>query len=259
MSTERAAAGTNLAAATVGPPIAADGAPPRRVHLAVFLVPMALVFASAQVGRAVWPSLLTTEPWSLLLLSSNWTRLLIVQPLVPAIVFFALTIGRIVVLAPLYYFFGRDYGDAGLRWGERKLGPTSKVVPRIEHYFRRFSYLFVAFWWSALVCIMAGATGMRARIFFPLIVAGTVVRVTAIYFVGDALSDPITEFTQFVGRYALIITPITIALTVAQLWYSQRKRRGLPVGTIDDLEAGFEVVEAEVAGEATVTSPAEPD
>ncbi len=248
-------------AAAQGPVATAGGittARPR-LHLAWFLVPMAIVFVSAQVGRAIWPSLLDTAPWSLLILSSNWTRMLIVQPLVPAVVFFALGFGRIMVLAPLYFFFGRQYRDAALRWGEQKLGPQSRYIPIVERWFRRFSYVFVAFWWSIFVCIMAGATGMKARVFFPLLAMGTAIRLTVIYFLGDVLSDPITEFTSFVSRYALIITPITIALTALQLWHARRRNRGLGLEDVEDLEAGFEETEAELAREATVTSPPEPD
>jgi membrane protein DedA with SNARE-associated domain len=242
-----------------GGTIAAPAGAPSRVHLAWFLVPMALVFASAQVGRAIWPSLLDSAPWSLLLLSSNWTRLLMVQPLVPAALFFALAIGRIMLLAPLYYGFGREYGDAALRWGERKLGTSGRYVVTVERYFRRFGLLIVAVWWSVFICLLAGATGMRARVFFPVLFAGTVARVTLIYFVGDALSDPITEIARFVSRYALIITPITIALTALQLWYGRRRNRGLSLDDLEDLEGGFEETEAELGGEATVTSPREPD
>ena len=241
-----------------GPELAVERGP-RRVHLALFLVPMAVVFGAAQVGRAIWPTLLSEAPWSLLLLSSNTTRLLLVQPLVPAVVFFGLTIGRIALLAPLYYYFGREYGDVALRWGERKLGPTSTLIPTLERYFRRFSYLLVAVWWSVLVCVMAGATGMKARFFFPLIALGTAARLTLIYVVGDALSDPITEFAEFVGRYALILTPITFAITALQLWYRRRKKRGIPIATIDEFGAELDETAAELAGEATVTSPRDPD
>jgi membrane protein DedA with SNARE-associated domain len=234
-------------------------APRPRLHLAWFLVPMAVLFAGAQVGRAIWPSLLDTAPWLLLVLSSSWTRLLIVQPLVPAVVFFGLAFGRVMVLAVLYYYFGRQYGDAALRWGEQKLGPNSRFIPNVERYFRRFSYPIVAFWWSVIVCIMAGATGMRARVFFPVLVVGTAIRLMLLYFLGDVLSDPITEFTSFVSRYALYITPITIALTALQLWHARRRNRGLGLEDVEDLEAGFEEAEAELESEATVTSPPEPD
>ena len=109
------------------------------------------------------------------------------------------------------------------------------------------------------MCIMAGATGMRARVFFPVLAVGTAIRLTLIYLVGDALSDPITEFTQFVGRYALYITPITIGLTVLQLWHARRRNRGLSIDDVEDLEAGFAETEAAIEGEATVISPREPD
>jgi hypothetical protein len=100
---------------------------------------------------------------------------------------------------------------------------------------------------------------MKARVFFPVLAVGTAIRLTLIYFVGDALSDPITEFTGFVSRYALIITPITIALTGLQLWHARRRNRGLGLEDVEDLEAGFEEAEAEVEREATVVSPPEPD
>jgi len=237
--------------------IATDTA--HRHHVAVYLVPIALVMLVGQVSRAIWPSLLDTAPSALLFMTSTISRLLLVQPLVPAAVFFAVAVTRILLLAPLYYFFGRDYGDAALRWGEDKLGASSTAVTKIERGFRKFSYLLVACWWSPLVSTMAGTTGMRARVFFPLIAAGAVGRVSLIYFVGDWLAAPLTEISQFIGRYAIILTPLTIALTAGQIWYSRRRRRGLPVGTIDDLEADFAATEAEIAGEATVTSPRERD
>ena len=87
---------------------------------------MALAFTSAQVAKAIWPTLLTEAPWSLLAMSSNTTRMLLVQPLVPAHVFFGLAIARPILLVPLYYCFGRCYGDAALRWTERKLGPRTR-------------------------------------------------------------------------------------------------------------------------------------
>ncbi|HEX5586820.1 MAG TPA: hypothetical protein VFZ17_05890 [Acidimicrobiia bacterium] len=233
--------------------------PGNRPHVAVYLVPIAVVILVGQVSRAIWPSLLEAAPSALLFMTSTISRLLLVQPLVPTAVFFAVAITRILLLAPLYYFFGRDYGDAALRWGEDKLGASSQAVGKIERGFRKFSHLLVVCWWSPLVCTMAGTTGMRARTFFPLIAAGAIGRVSLIYFVGDWLAAPLTEISQFIGRYAIYLTPITIALTVAQVWYSRRRRRGLPIGGLDDLEADFAATEAAVAGEATVTAPREAD
>ena len=92
--------------------------------------------------------------------------------------------------------------------------------------------------------VMAGATGMRARAFFPLITLGAVGRISAIYFVGDWLEEPLTDVSHFIAKYALYLTPITIAITVFQVVMSRRKGRGLPIGTLDELEEDFAETEA---------------
>ena len=135
----------------------------QRVCLSLFLVPMALAFASAQVAKAMWPTLLTEAPWTLLAMSSNTTRMLLVQPLVPAHVFFGLAIARPLLLVPVYYWFGRRYGDAALRWAEQKLGPTSNVISVIERFFQRFSYALVAWSPNGLVSIMEDSARPGAR------------------------------------------------------------------------------------------------
>src|SRR4051812_32816097 len=118
----------------------------RRTELTLFLVPMAVAVAMAQGARAIWPTLLTEAPWALLVMSTSTTRALLVSTEVSAVVFFSLAIARPVVMAPLYFFFGRRYGDVALRWVEGKLGPTSTIVGTVERLFRRFSYPLVA--WS---------------------------------------------------------------------------------------------------------------
>ena len=230
-----------------------------RVHLAWFLVPMALVFASAQVGAAIWPSLLDSAP-----VDAAPPQ----QQLDPPADRAAARARVGVLRARLRPDHAARAAVLRLRsrvrrrrarWSERKLGTSGRHVVTVERYFRRFGLLIVAVWWSVFICLLAGATGMRARIFFPVLLAGTIARVTLIYFVGDALSDPITEIAHFISRYALIITPITIALTALQLWYGRRRDRGLSLDDLEDLEGGFEETEAEVGGEATVDVPPEPD
>jgi membrane protein DedA with SNARE-associated domain len=230
----------------------------RRASLTLFLVPMIFVIALAQVGRALWPTLLAEAPWTLLLMSSTTTRLLLVQPLVEPHVFFSLAIGRVMLLAPLYYFFGRRYGDVALRWVERKLGPTSKIVGRAERFFRRFSYPLVAWSPNLIMSTMAGATEMRPLPFFTLALVGTIGRVTLIYFVGDWLATPIKEFADFVGRYQLILTPLSFTFVAVQLWIRRRKNRRI-VETVDQFDSELQAIETELATEATVTSPRELD
>lgn len=230
-----------------------------RGRLALYLVPIVAVIVVGQVTRAIWPTLLEEAPAALLFATSSFTRLLLVQPLVPAALFFVIAIVRILLLAPLYWSFGREYGDTALRWSEERLGGSTSMLARFERWFRKAGRVLVACWWSPIVAVMAGATGMRARAFFPLMVLGAVGRVSAIYFLGDWLEEPLTDISGFISRYALYLTPITIAITAFQIVMSRRRGRGLPLGTLEELEDDFAVTEAEVAGEATVTAPPEAD
>ena len=209
---------------------------------------MGLAFAGAQVARALWPTLLTEAPWTLLVLSSNTTRMLLVEPLVPAIVFFALVIGRVALLAPVYFGFGRDYGDTALRWAERKLGPTSRIIPASERFFKRFSHPLVAWSPNLFVSVMAGAAGMRARTFFFFAALGTAIKATAVYFLGDAFAAPLEDFADFIGRYQWYLTPITFAIVAVQL-LRRRRRNQLPIESIDEFEEELEEIEDELEEE----------
>ena len=231
----------------------------RRTELTLFLVPMALAFTLAQIAKAIWPTLLAEAPWTLLVMTVSTTRALLVQPLLHPVAFFSLAIARPLIMAPVYYYFGRRYGDVGLRWVERKLGTSSSLVPKLERFFRRFAYPLVAWSPTMVNSTMAGATGMRAAAFFPLAVVGVVARVTLIYFLGDVLTAPLRDFADFIGKYQWYITPITFVLTGYLLSRRFHKGRGLPIEGVDEFEAELEETALELQAEATVTSPREPD
>ena len=240
-------------------PGARQGRFSRRAELTMFLVPMALAFSLAQLAKMFWPTLLAEAPWTLLVMSVNTTRALLVEPLVHPAVFFSLAIARPLLMAPVYYLFGRRYGDVGIRWMKSKLAPESNVMPRLERFFRRFLYPLVAWSPTMVNSTVAGATGMPALPFFALAILGTVARVTLIYFLGDVLSTPLREFADFVGKYQWYITPVTFSLGAYFLWRMWRKNRRFPLESVDEFDAELRESALELQAEATVTSPPEPD
>ena len=231
----------------------------RRTELTLFLVPMALAFSLAQISKMFWPTLLAEAPWTLLVMSVNTTRALLVEPLVHPAVFFSLAIARPLVMAPVYYLFGRRYGDVGIRWMQSKLAPESTVMPRLERFFRRFLYPLVAWSPTMVNSTVAGATGMPPVRFFALAILGTVARVTLIYFLGDVISTPLREFADFVGKYQWYITPVTFSLGTYFLWRMWRKNRRFPLESVDEFDAELRESTLELQAEATVTSPPEAD
>jgi hypothetical protein len=80
------------------------------------------------------------------------------------------------------------------------------------------------------------------------------VKVTIVYYLGDALSAPLHDIADFVGRYQWYLTPITFVLVAIQLVNRRRKNR-LPIQTVDEFEEEYEE-ELDEDDAATESTPA---
>ncbi|MGH9023743.1 MAG: hypothetical protein ACRDV9_11715, partial [Acidimicrobiia bacterium] len=129
------------------------------------------------------------------------------------------------------------YGDGAIRWAERQMQGSS-FVTTIERAFRRWSDAVVFFWPGALVCALAGATGMRLRRFLLLNIAGTMVTATAIRLFAELppVEAAVEAVLRFNDRNFKWLTAITIALVVFWAIGSRGKKLGLE--GLDELEAG---------------------
>ena len=134
-------------------------------------------------------------------------------------------VGRLVISDPLFYWFGRRYGDTSIRWMERKLGPSAGTVLWAERLFRKAAWPVVALMPNNLICLLAGATGMAWAGFAIVNVTGTLVRVLGVRLIGAAFSDPILAFNAWIGRNRLVLTVITIGITFLLVARSARRGR----------------------------------
>jgi membrane protein YqaA with SNARE-associated domain len=222
-----------------------------RTLLTLFLIPVTVLAVAGIVANAIFPTLVADAPELVPALTTRADRLLLVVPLVPGELFLTVALIRELIGDPLFYLFGRRYGEVGIRWIERRSGPDSRWVPRIERLFRRAAYVVVAVWPINVVCLLAGATKMRPLAFFSLNITGTIVRITLIYYLGDLLADPLRDIASFITRYQWYLTPITFLLVAVSLWGQGRRGRG-PVETVGELQEELARAEHELEGEATV-------
>jgi membrane protein YqaA with SNARE-associated domain len=221
-----------------------------RTLLTLFLIPVTVLAVAGIVANAIFPTLVADAPSLVPALTTRADRLLLVAPLIPGELFLTVALVRELVGDPLFYLFGRRYGDVGIRWLERRSGPNSRWLGTVERLFRRAAYVVVAVWPINVVCLLAGATKMRPLAFFSLNITGTIVRITLIYFLGDLLQDPLRDVASFIARYQWYLTPITFVLVAVSLWSQGRKGRG-PVETVDELQAELARAERELEDEAT--------
>lgn len=222
-----------------------------RTILTLFLIPVSVLAVAGIVANALFPTLIADAPSLVPALTTRADRLLLVAPLVPGELFLTVALVRELIGDPLFYLFGRRYGDVGIRWVERRSGPDARWLRTIERLFRRAAYVVVAVWPINVVCLLAGATKMRPLAFFSLNITGTVVRIGLIYYLGDLLEDPLRDVTSFITRYQWYLTPITFLLVAFSLWEQGRRGRG-PVETVDELQAELVSAERELEDEGTV-------
>jgi membrane protein DedA with SNARE-associated domain len=222
-----------------------------RTVLTLYLVPVLVLFSAGLVVAALLPTLVANAPYLVPVMSTQPHRILLVQPLIPAGWFFGIALTRQLLGDTLFYLFGRRYGDVGIQWIERRLGPDSKFTHNMERFFRRAAYFMIAIVPSNILCALAGAARMRASTFFLLNYVGTVVRVTLIFYLGDALAAPLGDVNEFIAKYQWDLTPVTIALVLLSVVRRRRKGR-LPLETVDEVEAELEATELQLESEATI-------
>jgi membrane protein DedA with SNARE-associated domain len=221
-----------------------------RALLTLFLVPVTVLAIAGIVANAIFPTLVADAPALVPALTTRADRLLLVAPLLPGEVFLSVALVRELIGDPLFYLFGRRYGDAGIRWIEQRSGPDSRWLRFVERAFRRAAYVVVAVWPINVVCLLAGATKMRPLAFFSLNITGTLVRVGLIFVIGDLLEDPIRAVVSFMTDYQWYLTGVTFTIVAISLWRQGRRGRG-PVETVGELQ--HELADAEHALEAEAT------
>jgi membrane protein DedA with SNARE-associated domain len=155
--------------------------------------------------------------------------LLLAAPQVGVVAFFAVGFVRLTAIDPLFYVLGVQYGDAALRWAERKLGDEAGFVRKVERWFGRAAPAIVLIAPNGYVCLLAGAAGMRVRTFVALNVIGTIGRLTLFTIAGAALRNELLDVLDFIQRYQWWLVAASFALVVFQA-----SRRRSQTATTDD-------------------------
>jgi membrane protein DedA with SNARE-associated domain len=220
---------------------------PSRRTLTLIVAPIIVIVAIGTVGNAIHPALLKNHPMWLVAMEPRTRYLLLVAnkgvPLVPFVV---VAVVRKLLSDPLFFLLGFLYGDNAVAWVERRFDNNSGMVRRIERLFRRAAPVMVFLFPGPLVCVLAGATGMRIATFALFNVVGTFVAVTFYYYLAETIKGPLDAINGFYSKNFKWLLALSVLLTLFWLWDQRRKGR-MP-----------SLSEAEDALEGSETSPDEP-
>ncbi|MCC6525244.1 MAG: hypothetical protein IT373_21505 [Polyangiaceae bacterium] len=188
-------------------------------------VPIVLVTAAVWIGTAFAPALAVHAPLALLLLCPAWRHLLLVALELDAATYFALGLARMFLPNPLYYQLGRDHGPRAIHWVEERSGRSGRVLRRVERLFARFGPFVVLVAPIGTVSALAGASGLRPRLYLTLNLAGNAAQLVGVRLVAAHFGDEVRSVLAFVAERVPLLTIVSVALVVLVQGLQWRRSR----------------------------------
>lgn len=198
--------------------------PPSRRTLTLIVGPILAVVVIGTLGNMFHPSLLKNHPLLLVAMEPRNRYLLLVADKVSFVPFLLVATIRRLVSDPLFYLLGYLYGESGVRWIERKMGDSAGLVRGMERGFAKAAPVMVFLFPGAIVCVLAGATGMRPLLFLALNVAGTITVVSLLYRFAEFFDGPLGAVNRFYSNNNKTLTILSVVITV--VWLIQQRRQG---------------------------------
>ena len=210
-----------------------DRRPSRKV-LTVVAAPIVALIVAANIGDAFAPALVDTHPNWLIALNARSRNLVLVTNEVDAWSFYGIGVTRQFMAEPLFFLLGWWYGDAAVRWMERRTKTWGDMLRRFERVFGKVAYPLVFAIPHNVISLLSGASGMPLRAFVAVNLAGTFTRLLLIRIFGEVFESPIDSVVDWIGdnRIPLLIATIVLVLvSVASEW-----KRGEPDVTLSQLD-----------------------
>jgi membrane protein DedA with SNARE-associated domain len=205
----------------------------------MIVAPIIVLITIGTIGNAIHPALLKRHPMWLVAMEPRTRYLLLVANKGVAFVpFVVVAVIRKLASDPLFFLLGYLYGDNAVAWVERRFDNNSGIVRRIEKLFRRAAPVMVFLFPGPLVCVLAGATGMRIRTFAFFNVVGTFVAVAFYYRLAESIKGPLDAINDFYSRYFKWLLVLSVALTLFWLWDQRRKGKLLSLSEAEEALEG---------------------
>jgi uncharacterized membrane protein YdjX (TVP38/TMEM64 family) len=182
-----------------------------RSRLGILVAIIAVAWVGTMIGTALSPTLVVESPLALIALNPNWRHVVLAVPVTGAVPFFAVTMGRMFLTDPVFYYLGRWYGNDAVVWVEGRAGGVGRVLRWVERKFKKSGRLLLFLMPGGFICLLAGASGMSRRTFLLIDIAGTVMGAVVLRVAGDAFAGPIDTVRAFVAEHMGVLTLCTIA------------------------------------------------
>lgn len=199
---------------------------PGRARLSMLIGTIIVLLVAANLGNAFFPTLSTEYPLVLIALSSANRNLILASGQLPFVAYFVVATIRLILPDIAFFYLGYDYGDRALGWMERRTPRVGAMLRELERLFGRWGYVIVPvaplLIPSNPICLVAGASRMRPRIFWTLNLIGIVARVLIMLWIGEKFDGAVTWLLDFIAQYRLPLTVVTVGLVGFTFWRESR-------------------------------------
>lgn len=198
----------------------------------------------AWIGDALLPRLVNDHPLLFMVMNARTRNLVLVVNDVDTWAFYLWGSLRLVLSDPLFYLLGVWYGDAAVRWMERRSPSYGSLMRSVEQWFGKAAYPLVFLAPNNFICLFAGSSGMATPVFLALNLSGTIFRLVVIAQVGDVFSSPIDSVLDFIQEYRNPLLLVSVGLVAFTVW-SERRHGSGEIESLAHLEEEIAEVEDE--------------
>lgn len=165
----------------------------------------------------------------------------------------ALTFGvvgflRLLGPDPFFFLLGRWYGDAAIRWMERRAPTYGDMARQLEQGFAKARLPVVAIAPNNYVCLFAGAADMGWGAFLAANVVGTIGRLVLIRLFSGIFEGPLGSLRGFIGEYRWPLLALSFVVVGLSIWSERRRGRG-GIGRLAHLDDDISAHESKASNE----------
>jgi membrane protein DedA with SNARE-associated domain len=187
----------------------------RRIPLPWLITPIVILSVAGSIADILGPKLIVEHPQLQMFLNPRNRYMILAAATVEAVPFFLIGFTRLVLTDPLGYVLGRQYGDAALTWAGEKMQDEGRFIRRVERIFGKAAPIIILIAPNLYMCILAGASGMKVRVFVALNVTGTIGRLILFRIAGHAFREELLDLVDWIGRnqkWLIIASFLIVAL-----------------------------------------------
>lgn len=218
--------------------------PPSRLARNLVVGGAIAFYVMAVVGDVFLSYLHDRHPALFIALNSRNRNLALAKPGLDWWSFFVIGTVRLLISDPLFFLLGRWYGDAGVRWIEKRSPTYGPLARGAERWFGKAAYPLVVIAPNNFICLFAGAGGMAVPVFFALNLVGTVGRLVVLWFVTDTVAEPLDWIRDLISGNRVPFLVLSVALVALSL-FLDRKAGGTEVGGLLHIEEEIAAMEAD--------------